>query len=30
LMGAGCSNVQVLDGGMKRWAKEIEQHMPMY
>lgn len=30
LMGAGFSNVQVLDGGMKRWAKEIEQHMPMY
>lgn len=30
LMGAGFSNVQVLDGGMKRWAKEIEHDMPMY
>nr|WP_277396155.1 molybdopterin-synthase adenylyltransferase MoeB [Burkholderia sp. Ac-20379] len=30
LIEAGFSNVQVLDGGMKRWAKEIEHDMPMY
>ncbi|OZI65285.1 molybdopterin-synthase adenylyltransferase MoeB [Bordetella genomosp. 1] len=30
LIEAGFSKVQVLDGGMKRWAKEIERDMPMY
>ncbi|SIT43841.1 putative adenylyltransferase/sulfurtransferase MoeZ (Includes: Sulfur carrier protein CysO adenylyltransferase; Sulfur carrier protein CysO sulfurtransferase) [Paraburkholderia ribeironis] len=30
LMGAGFDKVQVLDGGMKRWARDVERDMPMY
>lgn len=30
LLDAGFDNVQVLDGGMKRWARDMEHDMPMY
>jgi molybdopterin/thiamine biosynthesis adenylyltransferase/rhodanese-related sulfurtransferase len=30
LLNAGFDRVQVLDGGMKRWARDVEHDMPMY
>ncbi|AZD30285.1 Molybdopterin-synthase adenylyltransferase [Pseudomonas chlororaphis] len=30
LAAAGFDDIQILDGGMKRWARDVERNMPMY